>query len=56
MVRDLGSNWSVVLLHFFFPAFTQQTGPTSGFGVEMAKRNDLDTDHRTKMTEIKDML
>lgn len=35
---------------------TQQTGPTSGFGVEMVKLNDLRTDHRTKMTKIKDVL
>lgn len=56
MVHDLGSNWSVVLLCFvFFLCFMQQTGPTSGSGVEMAKQNDLRTDHRPKMTKIKDM-
>lgn len=35
---------------------SQQTGPTSGFGVEMVKRNDLRTDHRTKMAKKKDVL
>lgn len=50
--RDPDRNWSVVLLHL--PDHRQQTGPTSGFGVEMVKQNDLRADHRKDMTKKKE--